>query len=89
MEFHYFVWIENWKHSPCHRAKIPPPPKKKTVFSKCFGYVKFNGKIIEFYCPISVKLKDSRNVFKIGAVLGIFRFFFKLSSTIVNQSVCR
>ena len=37
----YFVLFENWKHFPCHRAKIcsnpPPPPKKKAGFSASFS----------------------------------------------------
>ena len=57
VEFHflskYFVLFENWKHSPCHRAK-------KAGISVFLSHGKFElviesqGKAIEFFCVIAV-----------------------------------
>ena len=52
-----FMLFENWKNSPGHRAKICP---QKAGFSAFLSHEKFklvmksHGKVIEFYCPISV-----------------------------------
>ena len=52
-----FMLFENWKNSPSHRAKICP---QKAGFSAFLSHEKFklvmksHGKVIEFYCPISV-----------------------------------